>query len=143
MKYELATDIAAPIERVWSLLIDVEDWPNRSRAFRKVTLVTPGSLGPGSVAQVTQPGLPTARWAVSRWDVGTRFDWESQAPGVHTVGRHTLARIDDEHTRLTLAIEQTGGLSDLASLTFGRRTRAYVQLEAAGLKKLAEGRPAV
>jgi hypothetical protein len=143
MKYELATDIAARIERVWSLLIDVEDWPNRSRAFRKVTLVTPGSLGPGSVAQVTQPGLPTARWAVSRWDVGTRFDWESQAPGVHTVGRHTLARIDDEHTRLTLAIEQTGGLSDLASLTFGRRTRAYVQLEADGLKKLAEGRPAV
>jgi hypothetical protein len=75
---------------------------------------------------------------VSRWDVGTGFDWESRAPGVHTVGRHALTRIDDEHTKLTLAIEQTGALSDLASLTFGRRARAYVQLEAAGLKKLAE-----
>jgi hypothetical protein len=138
MRYELATDISAPMTRVWELLIDVEDWPNRSRAFRKVEVITPGGFGPGAVARLTQPGLPIVRWAVIRWDVGRRFDWESRSPGVHTVGRHILSPLEDGRTRLTLGLEQSGGLSDLASLTFGRRAKAYVQIEAAGLKKVAE-----
>jgi hypothetical protein len=69
---------------------------------------------------------------------GTEFTWATKSPGVHTIGRHKLARNDDGTTRITLELEQTGPLAGVLNLFIGKRTERYLGLEAAGLKAASE-----
>lgn len=139
MTTEQRTTVAidAPADLVWALLSDVERWPEWTASMSSVTLLDP-PLAVGSRATVEQPRLPPATWTVTALDDGVQFDWASQAPGLLTVGRHRVEVVDEGHSRAVLTVDQSGLLGPVARLAYGRLTRRYLEMEAAGLKTRSE-----
>jgi hypothetical protein len=133
MQYEQTVAIDATPEVVWSVISDVERWPEWTASIRSVELLTPGPLAVGSRARVRQPKLPTAVWEVTELRPGRSFTWVNRSPGMTSTGVHSVS----DAGVATLRIEQTGPLSVLA-LPFLPLTKKYVQLEAAGLKRRSE-----
>src|SRR4051812_2732728 len=70
-------DIAAPAEVVWRLTEDIEEWPATTPTVTRVERLDGGPVGVGSRARVEQPGLPAKVWTVTRFERGSRFEWET------------------------------------------------------------------
>lgn len=136
MRFEITVDVAAPPERVWSLLADVERLPALTPSMESVELLD-GPLRVGARARIRQPRLAQAVWTVTEFTDGESFTWESRGPGVTTTGGHLVTPAADGAT-LQLTLVQSGPLAPVIGLLFGRRARAYVTMEANGLKKAAE-----
>jgi carbon monoxide dehydrogenase subunit G len=64
MGFEIAIDINASEERVWSALTDVEDWPQCTSSMTLVTRIDSGEFGIGSQARIKQPKIGTMTWTV-------------------------------------------------------------------------------
>jgi hypothetical protein len=47
MKFESSTEIDAPLETVWEVVKDAEEWPQWVPSLKKVEIVSKGSLGVG------------------------------------------------------------------------------------------------
>ncbi|SFQ95317.1 Carbon monoxide dehydrogenase subunit G [Lentzea waywayandensis] len=129
--------IAAPPERVWDVLVDVERWPERIPTVDSVERLDDGPLAVGSSARLRQPKLPEAVWTVTELTDGTSYTWESKSPGVLGVASHVVEPHPDG-TRLTLALSVSGPLSGLGWLFTKGLTRRYVETEAASIKSVAE-----
>jgi hypothetical protein len=140
MKFVTTIDIDAAAPRVWSVLADVERWPDWTPTMNEVRLRGGGTLGPESTADVRQPKLPKAVWKVTAFEEGRRFAWTAGGPGVLTVGDHVVEPLGADRCRVTLGIETTGALSRPFWLFAGGLTRRYVTLEANSLKKHCEAR---
>jgi uncharacterized membrane protein len=135
--FSITTDIAAPADRVWSVMSDVEKWHEWTPSITSVTRLDRGPLAVGSQARIRQPKLPPAQWKVTEVVPGRSFTWESVAPGLRVIGHHAVEPMA-EGSRATLSIELHGFLSALWwQLTKGI-TERYVRLEAAGLKARSE-----
>lgn len=129
--------IAAPPERVWELLVDVERWPERIPTVDFLERLDDGPFAVGSRARLRQPKLPEAVWTVTELTDGSSYTWESKSPGVLGVASHVV----EPHpggTRLTLALSVSGPLAGLGWLMTKSRARRYVETEAASIKKFAE-----
>ncbi|UDY34772.1 SRPBCC family protein [Dermatobacter hominis] len=144
MEYERSMRIEAPADVVWRVMSDVERWHTWTASIESIEITGPGDaesgapLGSGGTAIVRQPGFPKAEWTVTEWRPGRSFTWESPAPGVRSVGIHSVEPDGDAASTATLTIRQTGVLGPLIGLLFGRRSRRYVDLEADGLTARAE-----
>ena len=136
MRYETTVAIAAPVDRIWSVISDVAAWPEWTASVSAVELLSPQPLRLGSRARVRQPKLPKAVWEVTDLQPGRSFTWVNRSPGMTSTGLHEiLGSAADPQVRL--AIEQRGPLSFLAR-PYLRLTRRYVDTEAAGLKQRCE-----
>ncbi len=147
MHIERTIDLEAPASVVWAVMADVEQWHTWTDSIDSVVVAGAPSaagsgdaVGIGSSAVVRQPGFPAATWTVTEWEPGRSFTWESRAPGVHSVGEHSVEAVGESACRATLAIHQTGALAWVLGLLAGRRSRRYVDMEAAGLKARSEVR---
>ena len=129
--------IAAPPERVWEVLVDVEHWPERIPTVDSVERLDEGPLTVGSRTRLRQPKLPEAVWTVTELDEGRSFVWESRSPGVAITASH-LVEPHAGATRLTLAVAISGPVAPVGWLMTKGLTRRYVETEAASLKKAAE-----
>jgi uncharacterized membrane protein len=144
MEYERRFKVDAPADVVWRLMADVERWHTWTASIESIHIADPGDaeggepLGSGGTAVVRQPGFPKAEWAVTEWRPGRSFTWESPAPGLRSVGVHSVEPDGSAASTVTLAISQTGLLGGPMAVLFGRRTRRYVDMEADGLKARAE-----
>lgn len=138
MKFQTAIDIDATPATVWRTLTDVESWPAWTASMTKVERLQKGDLGVGSTARVTQPKLKAAVYTVTECEPGRSFVWEMKATGVKVRASHIVEDLGEGRARMVLGIEQTGALSGLISLLYGKMTRQYVSMEAEGLKKAAE-----
>jgi uncharacterized protein YndB with AHSA1/START domain len=138
MKFQTAIDIDATPATVWRTLTDVESWPAWTASMTKVERLQAGDLGIGSTARVTQPKLKAAVYTVTECEPGKSFVWEMKATGVKVRASHIVEDRGEGHARMILGIEQTGALSGLISMLYGKLTRQYVSMEAEGLKKAAE-----
>jgi carbon monoxide dehydrogenase subunit G len=138
MTYRTAIDIDAPLERVWSVLMDVERWPEWSPAMTSVERLEPGMFRPGSTARIKQPRLPLAVWRVTELVPQKTFTWTAQARGVTTVARHTVTALEEGGTRTLGEVDQYGPLALLARIFFSRVTKRYLRQEAQGLKERCE-----
>ncbi|MGN6301753.1 MAG: SRPBCC family protein [Angustibacter sp.] len=136
--FEVTRHVAASPAQVWSLLSDVAGWPGWTPTVDRVERLDDGTFGVGSRARVRQPRLRPAVWEVTELVDGERFTWVSRTPGVTTVGRHEVVA-DDDGSRVTLSIEQTGPLSAVAALFWGRLTQRYVDTEAESLARRVSG----
>jgi uncharacterized membrane protein len=130
--------VAAPQDRLWQVLTEVERWPELTASVTGVAVLNEMPLGAGAQVRIEQPRMHPLTWTVTRFEPGWTFVWESTAAGVRTVAGH---RIEPRGTgsRLTLTVDQSGALAPLVRLLTGRRTASYVRMEALGLKNAAEG----
>ena len=139
--YSISVQIDAPPERVWPVMSDVERWHEWTPTIRSVRRTNAGPFQVGARARVYQPKLPPANWIVTALHEGRGFVWESRAPGVHVIARHTIEPVGTG-SRATLSIQYSGTIGTL----FGRLTaainRRYIALEADGLKRRAEAQVA-
>ena len=129
--------IGASIHRVWSILADVERWPEWTASVTRIEELHSRPLGLGSRLRVHQPKLRPAVWVVTAWEPESRFVWEAASPGVTVVGGHVL-KACEEGCEVTLDLRFDGWLGPLVGLVKGRLAERYVQWEAAGLKARAQ-----
>jgi carbon monoxide dehydrogenase subunit G len=129
--------IAAPPERVWAVLIDVERWPERIPTVDEVERLDDGPLAVGSRTRLRQPKLPEAVWTVTELTDGKSYTWEQKSPGVTGVASHIIEP-HPEGTRLTLSLEISGPMGGLGWLMTRKLAKRYVETEAATIKKVAE-----
>ncbi|MEV4822458.1 SRPBCC family protein [Micromonospora sp. NPDC049274] len=138
MRFETGTEIAADVEQVWAVLVDVPRWPEWTASVRQAERGESGPLAIGATARLTQPKLRPAVWRVTELTEGREFTWVSDTPGVHTRGEHRLLPLPDGRTRVELAIDQSGPLAGLIGRLYGGLLRRYLRLEADGLRARAE-----
>src|SRR5690242_1726569 len=129
--------IAAPPERVWDVVVDVERWPERIPTVDSVERLDEGPLALGSRTRLKQPRLSPAVWTVTELTEGSSYTWESKSPGVTVVAAHDVEPHPDG-TRLTLALTMSGPLSGLGWLMTKSLTRRYVETEAASIRAACE-----
>src|SRR5262245_43807285 len=108
MHYQASAAIAAPIDLVWSTLLDVEEWPASTASITSVERLDTGPFGPGSRARVKQPRLPTMVWTVTDVQPGREFTWIVKSPGVTTIATHRLTAGPGDSVSLTLSIDRVG-----------------------------------
>jgi uncharacterized membrane protein len=137
-RIEAAAAIAAPVALVWDVLVDVEDWPRWTESMTSVRRLDDGPLRVGSSARIEQPRMRPMVWTVTELVPLQTFTWTTRAPGITIAGIHRVHAEGGGATRLELAAVGSGPLAGIADLLAGRRTRRYVQLEAAGIKAAAE-----
>jgi uncharacterized membrane protein len=130
-------DIAAPPERAWQAVADVEDWPRWTASMSEVKRLDEGPLRVGSRARIKQPGYPVLVWEVTELDDGTSFSWATRTPGVVATAGHEVIATPDG-SRLTLSVAWTGVFGGLAGALVGKRTRKSITLDANGHKACAE-----
>ena len=139
MKFGTTIDIDASADEVWDVLCDVERWPEWTDSVDTVELVGGGPLAIGSTVKIKQPRLPLAKWTVTDIQPGVSFTWVATAPGVHSTATHEISSRHDGIVTVRLELDQRGPLGWLIGTVYGRMTRRYIGMEAAGLKRRSEG----
>jgi uncharacterized membrane protein len=131
---DVTRESTAPVDRLWSTISDVRDWPQWLPTVDAVTPHDPHRADEvGASYTVEQPGLPKAVWTITDREVGRSFTWESSSPGIRSVGTHTLRPNGDGTTTIELGITWSGPLAPLVRLLLGRKSLDYVTREAAAL----------
>jgi len=138
MRFEQSIEIAAPQQRVWDLLTDIEAWPERIETVDAVELLSPTPLGVGGRVRLQQPKLPEGIWVITTWDAPSSFEWTQKASGVTNVAGHRVEALDDGRSRLTLTLEMRGLLIPIFGRFYKDLTNRYMTLEAEGMRRAAE-----
>lgn len=135
--FRTSIDIAAPPDRVWSVVRDVERWHEWTASITSIERLDDGPLRMGSRATVRQPKLPKNTFRVTALEEGRGFSWESKSPGVRGIGHHWIEPTPNG-CRVTLGVDFRGPLAWLVSRLYGTLTQRYIEMEAAGLKRRCE-----
>ncbi len=136
-RYERTVRIAAPRERIWGVLIDVERWREWTESIQSIERLDSGPFQTGSKVRIRQPGLPAMVWRVTSLAGNQEFTWETRSPGALTVAGHEIAPLDNGCTVL-LRVVQSGIFATLLRPWIARVTRRNVELEAQALKRRCE-----
>lgn len=132
-RFTIVTDIPAPPERVWSVMADVERWPEWTPSVTEIRRLDRGLLAVGSRARIRQPRLLPATWEVTELVEGRRFTWLTRSPGVRVTAEHEVLPAG-AGSRVTLSVSFAGPLGPLVARLTRRLNRRYLQLEAEGLR---------
>lgn len=136
--FSITVDIAAPPDRVWAVVADVERWPEWTPTVTQVKRLERGPLTLGSRTRIRQPRLPPAVWQVSELVEGRSFTWISRSTGVRVTARHSVEP-SAQGTRAVLSLRFSGLLGPLiARLTRGLNER-YLAIEGKGLSERSIG----
>jgi uncharacterized membrane protein len=130
--------IRAPVARVWSIMSDIERWPEWTPTITTVERLDRAPLGVGARVRIAQPKLRPAVWTITEWKSDEQFIWESRAPGLRTVAEHSV-RADASGCSVRLVVRFEGLLGALVGRMYGRLTAEYMELEAEGLRARSEG----
>src|SRR5262245_47754416 len=132
-QFSIAVDIPAPPPIVWSVMSDVERWPEWTASISRVKSLSRGPLQAGSRFRVHQPKLPPAFWRVTGLNPGSDFTWVSVAPGLRVTARHAVEPTN-AGCRATLSIRYEGWFGAWLARWVGGLNEQYLALEANGLK---------
>lgn len=139
MEARTSIDVAAPPDRVWDVLVDVERWPEWTDSVSNVRCLDPGPLAVGSRAEISQPRIPTGTYTVTALDPGRSFTWEQRQPGSKVSAHHECTPLPDGGSRVELRVVMSGALGGVVGRLYRKLTERYLGMEAAGLKARAEG----
>jgi carbon monoxide dehydrogenase subunit G len=138
-EFRLDFEIAAPPERVWAVIRDVERWHEWTASITSVEILGGGPLAVGKKARVIQPKLPPAVWQVTELIEGRGFAWVSKGPFFAVTGRHEVAA-QGAGSVATLSLGHEGLFGPLLARLTRDLTARYVAMEAEGLRERSEGR---
>ena len=111
--FNIAEDILAEPKTVFTVLCDVERWPNWTPTMTQVRRLEGGAFGLGSRAEVQQPKLKTAVWTVSEFEPDRNFTWRTGAAGVRMTAAHEV-EATRSGCRVTLSVDVEGWLRYVA-----------------------------
>jgi uncharacterized protein YndB with AHSA1/START domain len=132
------TDVLAPIERVWSLIEDVEAWPTITPTMTTVERLDDGPLRAGSRARVVQPRQRPATWRVRSVEPPHTFVWEATTSGMQLVAGHHLGEVEGG-TRNLLVLDALGGGGAVVGRAVAPLLRRALATENDGFRRAAEG----
>jgi ribosome-associated toxin RatA of RatAB toxin-antitoxin module len=132
-EFSRTVEISVPPALVWSVMADIERWPEWTPSVSRVKRLSPGPLRVGSRVRIHQPKLPPAWWRVTELNPDAGFTSVSVAPGVRVMARHWIEPAADG-CRVTLSIRYEGLLGALLARWVGDLNDRYLALEADGLK---------
>lgn len=140
--YSIDIDIDAAPERIWEILVDVEQWSEWTASISSIERLDPGPLTVGSRVRISQPRLPVAIWTVTALTPGRSFTWATRGHGFGVLGIHAVEPRAGG-ARVTLSLIYSGMLGGLMARLTRAITTKYIAMEAAGLKRKSEleGRP--
>ena len=138
MRIEHSIDIAAPVERVWDLTMDVESWPNVTPTITKIERLDQGPLKVGASARIKQPAQRERIWTVTALEPKKRFSWATRAMGMKMTGGHHLSESTGGTTN-TLTLDVEGGLAPVLGPLMRRTLLKSIATENEGFKRAAEG----
>lgn len=141
MQFTATARAKAPVETVWEVLIDVENWHTWTPTVTRVKPLR-GSHGPiavGSRYRIRQPSLAEARWQVTEFEPNERFTWVNSRAGVRMVVEHRLTRAGSA-TVIETTLNITGALSKFTAFVAGKRLNHYIEVETNSLRKAAQDR---
>lgn len=137
MEYEFAVKIAALPHKVWTTLVDVENWPQWTESMIQVQRLDDGPLSIGRKARVHQPKMRPMVWTVTELDPERSFTWATATAGIQLTAGHDLTS-EAGAVSARLSVRVTGWLAPLITPIVGARIRRYLQMEAEGLKRRVE-----
>ena len=135
--FQKTVDIAAPSERVWKVMIDVERWPEWTKSMETIRRLEGGPFAIGSSAWISQPKLRPAVWTVTQFDAGRSFTWSANGPGFRVFGSHVVEPTESG-SRVTLSIRFEGLLGGIVGRLLRKLNVEYMEMEAVGLKRRSE-----
>jgi hypothetical protein len=136
--FSIVVDIDASADRVWSVIRDIEHWPEWTPTVMSVRLLEDGPLAVGSRAFIRQPKLAPAKWRVTELDdVSRGFTWITRGPGILVTARHWVEP-SGNGSRATLSIQFSGLLAPLVARFTRKLNERYLALEANGLRARSE-----
>jgi uncharacterized membrane protein len=137
-EFRISVEIHAPADRVWTVMRDIERWPEWTSTVTSVERLDDGPLRSGARALIRQPKLPPARWQITELDDARRtFTWITRSPGVTVTACHSV----DTHSDgclATLSIQFSGLLARLVARLTRQLNERYLDIEAKGLKERCE-----
>jgi hypothetical protein len=138
MSYSTSVMICSSTERVWSMLIDVENWPRYTASMTSVERLDHGPFQCGSRARIKQPNVPPLVWTVTDFQPWQHFTWSATMVGVDLIATHALSQRASDSVALTLSIDYRGRLARPVEVLSSRLTRRYLKMECAGIKRVCE-----
>lgn len=139
MSFQVTLDIDADAQTVWSVMRDLEAWPQWTPTF---TAIQPaGGEAVDMVGRryaVQQPKLPRTVMTIQSWEPGRGFAWASTTPVLRAWGNHVIRPVEGDRCAMTLELRFLGLAAPLARRLYAKLVREYVTLEARGLKRFAE-----
>ncbi|HJQ11772.1 MAG TPA: SRPBCC family protein [Gemmatimonadaceae bacterium] len=135
--FDITVDIAAPPQRVWQVMSDVEKWPEWTQSVDRAKRLDSGTFRVGSRARLKQPKFLPAVWEVIDLDAPRSFTWVSRSPGVVASAKHRI-EATNSGSRVTLSVAYGGLLGGIVARLLGGITDRYLMYEAAGLKQRSE-----
>ena len=139
MEERTSIDVAASMDRVWAVLVDVERWPEWTDSVSSVRRLDAGPLTVGSRVEISQPRIPTGTYTVTALEPGSAFTWEQRQPGSTVTAHHECARLPDGGTRVELRVVMSGAVGGVVGRLYRKLTKRYLAMESAGVKARAEG----
>jgi uncharacterized protein YndB with AHSA1/START domain len=137
MRIERSIDIAAPPERVWAVMADVERWHEWTASITSVELLDGEPIGVGKRARVVQPRLRPAVFEVTTLEPGRGFTWRTHSGGLAADAGHRIVPTAGG-SRAVLSVDFSGWLLLVMGWWVRRLTERYVAMEAEGLKRRCE-----
>lgn len=137
MRIEHVLPIAARVERVWALTIDVESWPRFTSTMTSIERLDDGPLRPGSTVRIKQPAQRERIWTVAEIEPNRRFTWTTRAMGVSMTAGHQLTDSDGVTTN-TVSVTLGGSLSRIVGIVLARPMRRSLAAENEGFRAAAE-----
>lgn len=138
MEISDTTTIAAPIDEVWNLTLDVEGLPTITPTITSVErLDGTNAIVIGSRMRLRQPALPPREWTVETIDAPHRFAWATRLLGVRMVAVHDLDETADGQCELTLRLRFEGRGSTLLGAISRRSIARTLATENAGFATAA------
>jgi len=140
VRIEHVLEIDAPLERLWTLTVEVEGWPLFTPTVTSVERLDDGPLRVGSRVSLKQPGQPPRVWTVTALEPGRRFAWSTRLFGTTMTGVHELDATS-VGTRNVLRVELTGWASSLVGALARVPIARALARENEGFRSAAESSP--
>ncbi len=137
MEFSAATEINAPVGRVWALVNEIEDWPKWIPSLKKIEKLSDGPLGKGSRVLVVAKSIIKVNlfMSITEFIPQQRVVMEGRVLGVRMTRFYELSPVNKNKTRLAAGGQVTGLLAFLVRRSGQKLSEEIVQ----ALKKKVEG----